>query len=503
MVHALRRDGPVAVIGVGGGRDIVAAVRAGHPQVTGIEINDLIVHLHTHTMADFSQLLTLPGVRIVQDEARAFLASHESRYQVIVMSLIDTWAATGMGAYALSENSLYTVEGWQTVLRRLADDGVFSVSRWYDKDSPGETARLIALAYETLWTLGVEHPRAHVAMLQSGSVATLLVSRTPLSQKDLTALMAEAKERRYNIVLTPTREPRHPLLARLATASTERELLARAQSERLDLRPPTDDRPFFFNMAYPWDWLTSPGDLARLDFAFLGNLTATRTLVQSVLIAAVLTLVAVFVPLVWTRRRNALPVHVPLRRVLAAMGYFGLLGVGFMFVEMSLLSRIRVVLGDPTLSLSVLLGGMIFFLGMGSLTSARVLKHARSHLYPLVPAVAIVAVAYALPLTATLVAGQALWLRVIACLMVVAVPAWLMGPCFPLGLAKVRVALSSQVGPWMWGINGATSVLASGLALVVAMTIGTQATLLCGAAMYAAMTLSLRGLVRASPPELW
>ena len=116
FAHLLRPDGPAAVIGVGGGRDVLEAVRVGHEEVVGIELNDLIVHLHEGPMREFSGIADLPGVTLVNDEARSFMARDPRRYRVITMSLIDTWAATGACAYALSENGLYTVEGWRIFL---------------------------------------------------------------------------------------------------------------------------------------------------------------------------------------------------------------------------------------------------------------------------------------------------------------------------------------------------------------------------------------------------
>src|SRR5690606_7701313 len=195
FAHRLRPDGPAAVIGVGGGRDVLAALRSGHSPVVGVELNAAIVELHRRTMAEFSTIAGRPGVELHTDEARSVFSRDDRQYQVITMSLIDTWASTGAGAYSLSENGLYTVEGWLVFLRRLAPDGVFTVSRWYKRDSPGETARMLALAMESLWQLGVTEPRAHLLLLQQGSVATLLVSPSPFTAADLDSMQQEAVRR--------------------------------------------------------------------------------------------------------------------------------------------------------------------------------------------------------------------------------------------------------------------------------------------------------------------
>ena len=76
------------------------------------------------------------------------------------MSLIDTWAATGAGAFTLSENGLYTVEAWRIFLERLTSDGVFTVSRWYAPGEVNETGRMVSLAVATLQSSRRGRPEA-------------------------------------------------------------------------------------------------------------------------------------------------------------------------------------------------------------------------------------------------------------------------------------------------------------------------------------------------------
>lgn len=499
FAHLLRPDGPAAVIGVGGGRDVLEAVRVGHEPVVGIELNDLIVQLHTETMRDFSGIVDLPGVELVGDEARSWLARDDRRYRVITMSLIDTWAATGAGAYALSENGLYTVEGWQIFMSRLAPGGIFTVSRWYKPDSPGETARMLALAMETLWRMGAKAPRQHVMMLQNQNIATLLVSRDPFGAADVDRLQEEAVRRGFNMLLTPRRLPLNPMLRELAEKQTRGEMWRWARSQLFDLTPPTDERPFFFNMLRPGTWLSSEETKSDLDYAFLGNLHATQTLVYATLASALLTLLAVIGPL-WSRRR-ALG-NYPARQVAAACLYFALIGLGFMFVEMGLLSRLNVFLGHPTLALAVLLGGVILFTGIGSLASER-LDPGRARvalLYPLIPAALVIAVALVLDPAMHRFAAASTGIRVAIGVGLVAVPALGLGLGFPLGLRLVdglRDGAGSDLGPWMWGVNGACGVVASGLALTSSMAWGISVTLKIGAVCYAALVLCTVLLQRA------
>ncbi|MBL9100533.1 MAG: hypothetical protein JNL82_06235 [Myxococcales bacterium] len=497
FAHRLRPGGPAAVIGVGGGRDVLEAVRVGHAPVVGVEINDKIVGLHTGPMRDYSRIATLPGVELVADEARSFFARDARRYEVITMSLIDTWASTGAGAYSLSENGLYTIEGWQVFLRRLTPTGIFTVSRWYKPDSPGETGRMLALAMATLWKLGVPDPRRHLILLQQASVATLLVSRAPFTAQDLDRMQKEAIRLGFNMVMTPRKPPAPPLLKEIAGQTDLAGLQAYAEAQTLDMTPPDDDRPFFFNMLRPRDWLADSAEVDALDLSFLGNLQATQTLVYATLVSVVLTIAAVFGPL-WLRRRE---LGGGGRGVAAACGYFALIGLGFMFVEIGLLSRVGVFLGHPTLALAVVLGGIVLATGLGSLMSGRVpVERPRvATFFPLLPGLLVVATRAAIGPVMASYAGAPVGTRVLLTLALVAPPALAMGLCFPLGLRLVRAArgeATTDITPWLWGVNGACGVCASGLALGTSMAWGISTTLAIGAVCYFALPLCTWWLTR-------
>lgn len=489
FAHQMRPDGPAAVIGVGGGRDVIVAARAGHPVVVGVELNDLIVAMHTDVMEDYSRLTRIPGVELVNDEARSHMQGESRRFSVITMSLIDTWASTGAGSYSLSENGLYTVEAWEVFVDRLEDDGIYTVSRWYHPESPGETARMLALGLEVLWRRGVEDPHQHLILLQNFEVATLLLSPKPYSKADLDAMQKAAVKMGFTMLATPRRGPLHPgVLQDLWALPSQDELWTWTRAQELDLTPPTDDRPFFFNMLEPSTWLSDPDAVDELDVSFLGNLQATQTLVYATLVSLLLTLVTVIGPLL--ARRDVLRA-VGLGDLIASMVYFSLIGLGFMFVEIGLLSRLNVFLGHPTIALAVLLGGIILFAGVGSLLSAKLDVESGgklAKLFPLVPfTLVLIAVLASGPLTHAFV-GASMAARVLVGIAAVAVPALGMGLGFPLGLRLVQrrrdLDGGPELGPWLWGINGAAGVCASGLALGSSMVWGVPATLAVGAGCY-------------------
>ncbi|HEX6242169.1 MAG TPA: hypothetical protein VFZ61_14765, partial [Polyangiales bacterium] len=403
------------------------------------------------------------------------------------------------GAYSLSENGLYTVEAWRTFMRRLTKTGIFSVSRWYYAENPGETARMLALALATLWESGAQDPRAHVVVLQNNLVATLLLCRSPFSPADLDALERIAHERGFGILTTPRKLPDHPVLRALLSQPSPTALAQFAETQLLDISPPTDARPFFFHMLRPRSWLLGREEIDKLDLRFLGNLAATQSLLHAVLISLLLTGVSLIWPI---RARVAELRALPAGQVAAALGYFALIGLGFMFVEIGLLSRLSVFLGHPTLALAVLLGGLISFAGAGSLLSVKVpLDDPRwARWFPAIPAL-LTALASLLALPAMQPFQSAsVSARVLVSLAILMLPALSMGLCFPLGLRlcermeQAHTGAPPRLGPWLWGINGAFGVCASGLALGCSMVWGVPVTLGVGAGCYFALLLVTRPL---------
>ena len=185
LVHHMRR-GRAAVIGVGGGRDVLSALWGGST-VTGIEVNGILVNALRERYRDFARLATRSDVTLVHDEARSYLSRHPGQFDLLQMSLIDTWAATGAGAFSLSENGLYTREAWQVFLSSLTPGGVFSVSRWFAPGEISEATRVMAMATSVLLQRGVANPSRHVIMVSREKIATLLVSVEPFTDADRTA----------------------------------------------------------------------------------------------------------------------------------------------------------------------------------------------------------------------------------------------------------------------------------------------------------------------------
>ncbi|MGD1993127.1 MAG: hypothetical protein PVI59_08045, partial [Anaerolineae bacterium] len=192
FVYHLLDQPEVLVIGPGGGRDVLAALASRAPRVTAVEVNPAVVEAVRGPFAEYAgHVYARPDVDVVVSDARGYIARSPHRYDVIQASLIDTWAAGGSGAFALSENSLYTVEAFQDYFEHLTDGGIVTISRWYLPERPAETMRLLSTGMRALERIGVAEPERCVAVvslpapqISTEGLATVLFKRTPFTQSE-------------------------------------------------------------------------------------------------------------------------------------------------------------------------------------------------------------------------------------------------------------------------------------------------------------------------------
>ena len=282
------------------------------------------------------------------------------------MSMVDTWAATGAGAYSLSENGLYTVEGWRTFFRHLTPTGVFTVSRWYSPNNIDETGRMMSVAVAALLEEGVSNPRDHLFLASVNNLATLIVSRAPFPATELARLTARVDELGFKVVAEPRSNAESQVLTEILKARTPDNLFHLTSKYHLDLSPASDDRPFFFQQIRLSDPLSYMYAMKSDNGVVRGNLRAMSTLAGIIAISMVLVLEIILIPSLPSVRRAALGLTV------YGSAYFLLIGLGFMFVEIGLIQRISVYLGHPVYGLSIGLFGIIISSGVGSLMSARI-----------------------------------------------------------------------------------------------------------------------------------
>jgi len=468
------------VIGPGGGRDLVSALVFGAGRVDGVEINPIIADdVMRGEFKSFSGgIYTHPRVRIAIDDGRSFVRGARDRYDLIQASLVDTWAATAAGAYTLTENTLYTVEAFDDYIDHLTDTGILTMTRWVM-----DGLRLVSLAQEAGEARGWDVSK-HLAIVQFDRVQTFMLKKSEFTPAEVATLRAAAKELEFNVIYAPTLpgEPPTPLpidwVDGMATADYPRLIRTTDRQEfyasyKQDIRPTTDDRPFFFHT-------TKLRDQLRVAFGremlFGNGLSALLTLMG---VSAALVATFVIGPLLFAGGASA-------RGWSPWLLYFGALGAGFMLIEVSVLQRFVLLLGHPVYSLTVTLFSLLLGTGIGAAWSRWLDEQrlARSTAIVLIAiaALAMAFIAFATPLVTWAIPFSRTARIVVAAATLVPIGV-VLGVPMPAGL-RLLSARSPEMVTWAWGMNGALSVVGATVAIFIAMNWGFGTTLLTASGMY-------------------
>jgi hypothetical protein len=490
IAFQLRPAAHVLILEPRGGLDIQAALGLGAGQVTAVEGNPLIV-------AAAPAAYQHPQVTWVPSSGRSYLRTAQGRYDIIQLPLTDSYQPVGSGAYSLGEDYRFTVEAFQDMLAGLQPDGLLVITRWL-QEVPSEWLRVFTLAVTALERMGMD-PGMQIIALRGYNTGTLLVKNGAFTPAEVDLVRQFAAEKAFDLVFAPNLEPTEvnrfnilpePVYHRAFTqflAADPHSDFYRAYPFAVE--PPTDDHPFF-NHYFKWSQL---GEILRTlgitwqPFGGAGYLVILVIFALAVLLSGVM----ILLPAAWVRqgRTQTAPRRIPT--------YFAMIGFAFMLVEIPLIQRFILLLDQPTYALAAVLFGILLFSGLGSRFGSHEFKlsHALIALCSLL-------LIYSLVLPSLLHAALGLSLpwRLLITLLLIAPLGFLMGIPFPSGLAWMHRALAREevsvrrwMVAWIWAVNGASSVLASILASLLALSFGFNATFALGMGCYALAWLLSRG----------
>ncbi|HEV3452516.1 MAG TPA: hypothetical protein VG869_15120 [Acidimicrobiia bacterium] len=495
----------VLIIGAAGGNEVLTSLYYRAHHVDAIELNPVTWSLVTHTYAAYDgHLAQNPRVNFVKGDGRSYLARSNAKYQLVWFPAPDSYSATNAAtasAFVLSESYLYTSNAVADSLRHLSPGGVLAV-QFGEFDKPNRTLRYVATARHALAELGVRDPTRHVAVATSPDVngfafSTILVKRDAFTAADVarftSALPAVGGSAlRY----APDRRVDSNPVSRLITTPGSR-LDAFYNSYPYDVRPITDNRPFFWHFTRFTDVIRGFGKpIDRHDFE---QAVGERVLILLLGVAVLLAALFLLLPFVRIRRTwSALP------RKGRSATYFALLGFGFIFFEVTLIQRLVLFLGYPTYSLTVTLMSILVFTGVGAFLSERVKDRSRRAIPVLVGAITALTLFYLLgltPLTDALLSWP-LAARIPVALAVLAPLGLCLGMFMPLGLGAVAslTEASREYVAWGWAVNGFASVIGSVLSTILAMSFGFNAVLVLALLLYLGALALLRALLPAPVP---
>lgn len=486
--YGLYRQPDALILGTGGGLDAWLALQYGARSVVTVESNGLVVGALRGDLRTWSGLVDDPRLKLVHQEPRAYVEQTDRRFDIVQLELTDPYRPVTSGAFTLTEDYELTVEGFRAYLDRLNEGGLFTVTRWL-QNPPSEDLRVLALI---LTALDADHPAQHIIAFRSFQTVTFLVKTSPFAPEEVAFVLDEAERLKYDMVLAPDLPP-HTVnrYARLETPiyhQTYTTLLNAADHGAFyaeydfDVRPSTDNQPFFFHY---FKWSQTPAILDSLGQTWqpFGG-SGYFVLVALLIFSLVASLVFVMLPIVLTGR---------FRRAIRAAGaglsarvlvYFGCLGLSFLMIEISTIQRYVLILGQPTLAIATVLAALLLFSGIGSTFSDR-LAWGRALL-------ALVALALAWPWIANMLAAWTLQLPLAVrwplSVLSLAPLGFLMGIPFARGLDAIRPM--PDLVPWAWAINGGASVVAGVLAGLLALSLGFAWVLWIGGALYALAWIS-------------
>jgi hypothetical protein len=496
LANVLRPRGDFAIIGPGGGVDVLRALSTGSPNVTGIEINPIIGNtIMRGRYAEYSQhLYERPEVHLHVTDGRSYLRSTQQRFDVVQMTLVDTWASTAAGAFALSENNLYTVEAFREYFEHLKPDGMIAITRW-EFHEPREALRVVAQAIAALHQLGVENPAGNLIVASQGPLdedgipVVVLAKRTAFTAEEEAAVRAHFVEYdELQPLFMPSQGLENPFGELIASNNPQ----AFAQRYAYNVAPVDDNAPFFF-FTLKAGQILKPGGLRKgIDWKVnLGVLVLLLVLGISSL-AVVLFLIlplALRAGKAGNVRQSALPLL-----------YFVAVGLGYILVEIAFIQRFVLFLGHPTYALTVVIFLLMLASGAGSLFSRRWLPGAGLAWIPILLVVAALAAdLFLLPNFLRAWVGLEFNYRLLISAVLLVPVGFVMGMPFPTGLRALVARGSNAERPadednaveWAWAMNAAASVLGSVLAMVIAIQFGLNVTLACGVAAYVAALMLL------------
>lgn len=476
------------IIGPGGGRDVLLALMGGINRITAVEVNRSTVDI-VREYADYNGGIytDMKNITVIVDEGRNFLKRQSGKYNIILLSLPVTNTARSQEGFALTENYLFTTDSIDEYLEHLTDDGRLIVVA----HDPAEMMRLLSISLGTLEEKGIDNRAAmrQIYMLGSEMLPVFVLKQTPFEPAEMQTLYQSLNQTGYDpglsYIPTVNQKTYAPLtgavvdlsLGNISLSEIERSL----KENQVDTSPVTDNSPFFF----------------KLD-------TGTPIAVLVVLWASTVLLVVVLLASSRRRRstgssrRRRSARQTPMR----FMVFFTMIGIGFMLVEISTVQRLILFFGQPVLSLAILLFSLLLGAGIGSLYSNRYPDERIARVIA-VTALAITAAlllyAFLMPPILETLLGLPLAVRLLVTVVMLAPLGFLMGFPFPLGLRLLTHRGMESYIPWMWGINGISSVVGSALTVVIAINLGFIQSLLLGASSY--LIVFLLFLFQAAPPE--
>jgi hypothetical protein len=480
---SLIEDPDVLILNPGGGFGILQLLDISTESLTAVVPDPLLLEAIEQTSGE-DDVYQNPSLDLITDNPRAYLAATEDQFDLIYLPLTDDYQPVSNGFYSISEDYSLTVEGFEASLSHLTPGGVLVASRWL-QIPPSEGLRLVTTLVEAIKRAGYQSPEEVIVVYRGIQTITAIIRPDGWDQDDLEDLRNILDRCRFDLVWSPD------IIAaetnrwnRLEESVYYREIKALFEVSDLDLHyqaypyditPPTDDHPFYFHF---FTWSQTPAILNSFGktwqpFGGSGYLILFFLLGLVLFLSALLILVPLWL---YNKRREKYP-----RGAGLIFLYFISIGIGFMFIEIPLISQWSLFLREPVYAFSLIVGVLLFSSGLGSRASNQGWVGKGF----VVPVLFLVGGGFVIlsVLEKNLILTWPVWLRVLAAGFGLSPLGFSLGTFFPRGLIWVK-GLHPGLVPWAWAVNGSASVIASVLAAIFSLEWGFPVVLILGGILY-------------------
>jgi len=482
LLSNIDNQGKILIIGPGGGLDILGGIYNGRKEIWGIEMNPNVKILLQNNYSDYSgNIYEREGIKILTGEGRSVLKGLEQKFDLIQISLIGSSNTASGGFHSISENYLYTVEGFIDFWQHLSDGGSLNITRWL-KFPPREIVRLCSISLEALSRMGIEKPENHLAVIRSWATSTLILSKKEIGEEEIRAIKDFCDKRNFDTVYFPGIKEgdaniNHVLeqsyyyqeIDQLINSFKGDKLKDFYDSYFFNVSAVTDNQPYFF---YTLKWQNIPKIIKSTGnwqpLIEWGNLIIFATFLQGIIFS----IIFIFLPLIL----KGLPISK--RKVkIPFLLYFASLGLGYMLLEISFIQKFILYLANPAYSTSIIIFSFLSFSGLGSFYSKRIGRNYIRSLKIIILSLCVILLLYQiiLPHVLNTTLKYSLLVRIFITIGLISPLGFLMGMPFPLGIRLVNsINQGKEKGliPWLWATNSFCSIIASVSAVIIALFFG-------------------------------
>lgn len=486
IAHYLRSDAKVFIAGVGGGRDILTAKAFEQANITGAEPNDRLLQIVNYRFGNFTGHLNwLPGVKIINDDVRSVMTRTEDKFDIIHASDMASRRSLEYGAFSFEANGLYTVEGFNVMMERLSQNGLLSFTAWYDPEYPAQHLRLASIASFTLQKMGYQDPGKHIAVVRSAILddrmpsATIIIGKSQFSDDDMADLKSAADALEFKFEYDPAGY-KNTLFSDIIANAGNGDF---HKTTKIDLTPPTDDRPFFYSPFRTGDLLPGKGlhnwrgfnEGAIIVFMLTGG--------------SALALLFILGPLL---DRSRAPIAAG--PYITGLLFFASTGLGSVLSGAGVFNRLAIFLGKPVYSITIVASSLLLSSGIGAFFSGRWVKGGikRSGVLAFT-GVVVALLVFIIHLQTGILAEferNDIAVRITVALLFLIPLGFFMGVHLPFGLSVASRSLREHT-PWFLAIGFAAGAVGPLLAACISATMGFTMTLKAGLWFYTLAAFSL------------